>query len=168
MPEKDKNQFYTEGNLAPQIDYTPDYDAEPSFQPEIIDGRKKAVAIRVNRGYTILLFLVIVLFIAVCVIYLKSEFSLIASRNEADQLKVELQKIQMENSRLEQVIHKTINLEKTYEIAVNKLNMRLPEKHEIHYVYRKAESYTIKLNQRSYSQENNNLKQFIAFILKDW
>ncbi|MDO4765537.1 MAG: hypothetical protein Q4A29_05715 [Eubacteriales bacterium] len=171
MDNKDilKQKNYVEGNLASQIEYLPDWYEDEGFQPRVIESTKKAVAIKVDRGYTILLFISIVLLIAFCAFYLKSTFSLVRVQNEANQLKNELQSIRFQNDQLEHTIQKTVDLEKTYDIAINKLNMRLPEKHEIHYITRKANSYTVKLNQRSYSEKNNNLKQFIVFIfMKDW
>ncbi|RRD96162.1 hypothetical protein EII17_01280 [Clostridiales bacterium COT073_COT-073] len=166
--QKKTNEYYSQGNLAPQIDYLSDYFELEGFQPQVIEGTKKPVAIKVKKGYTVLLFLVIALFIAVCAVYLKSSFSLIAVQAEANRLKAELQSVRIQNAQIEHRIHETVDLEKTYEIAVNRLKMRQPEKHEIHYIKRKAGSYTLKLNQRSYSEKNNNLKQFIIFILKDW
>ena len=158
----------TQGSLASQIDYLPDILDESGFQPQVIKNTKKAVAIKVNRGYTILLFLTIVLFIGLCVIYLKSAFSLIAVQAEVNRLKNDLQQIKVQNAQLEYKINETVDLEKTYEIAVSRLHMRLPEKDEVHYITRRAGSYTLKLNQPTYSKQNNNLKQFILFILKDW
>ena len=165
---RDQKEYYSQGNLAPRIDYLSDLFEDDGFQPKVIEGTKKTVAIKVKKGYTILLFLVIVLFIAVCAVYLKSAFTLIAVQAEANRLKSELQVIRTQNAQLEHRIHETVDLEKTYDIAVNRLKMRLPEKKEIHYITRKAGSYTLKLNQRTYSEKNNNLKQFIIFILKDW
>ncbi len=163
-----EKEYYVQGNLVSEASYLPERYEENFFQPEVIEGTKKTVAIKVNKGYTILLFLSIVLFIGICAIYLKSAFSLIAVQAEVDRLKANLQTIRTQNDLLEQQINKTVNLEKTYEFAVNELKMRLPQKHEIHYITRKAGSYTVKLNQQTYSEQNNNLKQFILFILKDW
>ena len=168
---KEKQNYYmrtTQGSLASRIDYLPDLLDEPGFQPEVLDGPKKGVAIKVNKGYTILLFLTVVLCIALCAVYLKSSFSLIAVQAEVNRLKSDLERIKVQNAQLAYQINDTVDLEKTYEIAVGRLNMRLPEKEEIHYITRKAGSYTLKLNQETYSEKNNNIRQFIAFILKDW
>ena len=114
------------------------------------------------------MFLTIVLFITLCAVYLKSTFSLIAVQAEVNRLKADLEQIRVQNAQLEYRINETVDLEKTYEVAVGRLNMRLPEKHEVHYITRRASSYTLKLNQLTYSEKNNNLPQFIQFILKDW
>lgn len=159
--------YYSQGNLAPKVDHLPKFDGDQGFRPRVIDGQKD-LAIGVNKGYTRLLFLSIILFIAICSIYLKASFSLVAVQAEANRLKVELEKIRVENVQMEHRIQETVDLEKTYDVAVNRLNMRLPEQGEIHYINRQADSYTIKLNPRTYSEQNNNLKQFIIFIFKDW
>ncbi len=159
---------YTQGSLASRIDYLPDLLDEPGFRPQVVESPKKTVAIKVNKGYTILLFLTIVLFITLCAVYLKSTFSLIAVQAEVNRLKADLEQIRVQNAQLEYRINETVDLEKTYEVAVGRLNMRLPEKHEVHYITRRASSYTLKLNQLTYSEKNNNLPQFIQFILKDW
>ena len=167
---KEKQNYYTQtqGSLASQIDYLPKFLDKPGFQPLVIDSPKKTVAIKVNKGYTILLFLTIVLCIALCTIYLKSAFSLIAVQAEVNRLKSELERMRVQNAQLEYQINETVDLEKTYDIAVGRLNMRLPEKDEVHYITRRAGSYTLKLNQATYSEQNNNIRQFILFILKDW
>ncbi len=167
---KEKQNYYThtQGSLASRIDYLPDLWDGPGFQPQVIENPKKTVAIKANKGYTILLFLTIVLCIALCAIYLKSAFSLIAVQAEVNRLKSELEQMRVQNAQLEYRINETVDLEKTYDVAVGRLSMRLPEKHEVHYITRKAGSYTLKLNQATYSEQNNNVRQFILFILKDW
>lgn len=167
--EKNYKTIYADGNLAPQIDYVPQVEVEPAFRPKVIDGKKKnPFAIKRDVGYNILLIGFIVFFIGICVIYLKSTFLLVVVQTEVNQLKGQLEKVRTDNSIIEQNINNTIDLNKAYDIAVNKLKMRLPEKNEIHYVVRKAESYTVKLNQKSESKSNSSFMQFILFILKDW
>lgn len=162
-----RKSIYLQDNLAPKIDVLPEEEQIIGFKPQVIEGRNK-VAIHVKKGYTILLFSVILLFIAVCSIYLKSAFSLVALQKEANLLKSEWQLMKMQNAQLEAKIHETVDLEKIYEIAIHKLQMRLPKKEEIHYITRKSESYTIKLNSKNRKMKRNSLVQFAEFIMKDW
>ena len=128
---------YVYGSAAPKIEYSL-YENN-----KVLKYKKKLRSVKKQKSK--LVYIILMLFIlGVTVIFRYSQITELNFKIDASRM--EYVKLLNENDILEAEIEKNINLEEIKFVAINKLNMRKPYKHQIEYIRIEKKDYSVTVN----------------------
>ncbi len=147
------------------IPRTPQVDGDVQYRTEI---RPDANFAKINMLCTIVLAFVIIATLGVCVVFLKTQFNYNDISTRIESVKKELNTIKRENMQLEDDLAGMVDLEMVYEVAVTRLNMRLPGPEDVYYIESNPVTYTTKYGPVQVDNEETSVGSVLGYITRGW
>jgi len=150
------------------------------YQEEIVDSNAKRERInplkqqlkaekaKINILCTIVNAFVIIATLAICVVFLKTQFNSYQLNQEIELKKQELSSLKEENMQMRDDMKNSVDLEFIYNEAVNRLGMHVPGTGDVYVIQVEPLTYTTKYAAVEIKEETTTLGNVLGYITRGW
>jgi cell division protein FtsB len=130
--------------------------------------RLKEESAKINRVCTFVNAFVIIATLAICVVFLKTQFNYHTLNQEIELKKQELSTLRKETIQIQEDIKAQIDLEYIYSEATTRLGMRLPGPGDVYVIDIEPLTYTSKLASVEVEENKTTLGNVLGYITRGW
>jgi len=159
---------YVVGSSALAYDYTGEVNNEVKADKQSDSGNTTNTN-KVNLWHTVAVITVVLLMMLVCVMMLKTQFTVANTSEKTIKLKHELTAVRRENAHLESIIQSNLDLVEIKRLAMEDYGMVYPSEDEVIQIATEASSYTVQYGEiESPSKERISIGNVLAFMTRGW
>lgn len=158
---------YIIGSSALAYDYTSD--SQENTPIEMSGSNTSITSNNVNLMYTLAMITVILMMMLVCVLMLKTQFTVAHTSEAAIKLKHELTAVRRENAHLESIVQGKLDLVEIKRLAMDEYGMVYPSEDEVIRIKPEAFSYTVQYGTiEPPVKERLSIGNVLAFMTRGW